>query len=90
MSNVTFDFRMSREGGNAPIQVEKIMKVHAEIEYVKDGKNIHSDICPPKCSSDGRKYEEYRKLIHEFLDEWLDESGGTGRFYIGAENFGEK
>lgn len=63
------------------------MKVHAEIEYTEEGRNIHSDICPEDCSSDGLKDLEYRKLLHTFLDEWLDKSGGTGIFYIANESY---
>ena len=71
-------------------------KVHAEIEYQKpDGTWIHSDICPPDCSSDKIEYTfkrdtgdfTYRKYLHDCLDEWLDNSNGTGIFYIKDEKF---
>lgn len=61
------------------------MTVCAEIEY---GPGIHSDICPPgcdiarvdePCGDDG---ETYRSFLHDCLDEWLDNSNGTGIFYI--------
>ena len=57
--------------------------VHAEIEYER----IHSDVCPPKCSSKNLKNKEYRKFIHSVLDEWLDESKGKGGFYIKEEGY---
>jgi len=31
--------------------------------------------------------DNYRKMIHVCLDEWLDHSGGRGIFYIGEENY---
>jgi len=61
------------------------MKIHAEIEYKnKDGLSIHSDICPPNCQD--MSDAEYRKIIHQCLDEWLDNSKGTGGMYIKNEN----
>ena len=61
-------------------------KVHAEIEYKnEDGEFVHSDICPPKCSSDNLSVPSYRDLLHAFLDEWLEHSNGTGGFYIKDE-----
>jgi hypothetical protein len=69
-------------------------KVHAEIEYQKpDGTRVHSDICPPKCSSDNLNYISkrmdfsYQKFLHDCLDEWLNESNGTGIFYIKDEKY---
>ena len=61
---------------------------HAEIQYTseKDG-TVHSDICGSDLKS-----RKWRKLLHESLDEWLDESNGTGFFFIGNdldEYFGE-
>lgn len=62
-------------------------KIHAEIEYTDTEKgSIHSDICPPKCSPDGLSDPEYRKFLHQALDEWLDKSNGTGIFYIKSED----
>jgi hypothetical protein len=59
--------------------------VHGEIEYInKQGASVHSDVCPP--DHDFEKInKEYRDFLHEILDEWLDESGGSGGFYIKAE-----
>lgn len=62
--------------------------VHAEIEYIDENNNkIHSDICPPNCNSDGLKNKDYRKFLHECLDEWLDNSNGSCGFYIKDENY---
>lgn len=63
------------------------MEVHAEIEYrEQNGNSIHSDICPPGCSSENMNDEEWRKLMHDCLDEWISKSGGTGIFYIKGED----
>ena len=70
-------------------QRKKMMmkKVHAEIEYINsDGNSIHSDICPPDCDFSNIT-EEYKKFLHDCLEEWLIKSGGTGQFYIKAEDF---
>lgn len=70
-------------------------EVHAEIEYFpnKNKCHIHSDVCPPRCSSDNMHDPEWRELIHSALDEWIDESKGTGVFYIkqgGYDPFGHQ
>jgi hypothetical protein len=58
-----------------------------EIEYLKvDGTKIHSDIDP------GDKVEKlkdpsYRKFLHDCLEEWMNESRGTGGFYIKQEGY---
>ena len=57
-------------------------KVHAEIEYA----GIHSDVCPPGCDADKLTDPEYRKYIHDLLDEWLDNSKGLGCFYLSHED----
>ena len=61
-------------------------KVHGEIEYMREneeyGKHwVHSDICPPECDLNNIS-DEYRKFLHDILDEWLNNSQGTGIFYI--------
>jgi hypothetical protein len=70
--------------------------VHAEIEYQKeDGTWVHSDICPPNCDSDNLNYVfkredgdfTYSEYLHRCLDEWLNNSNGTGAFYIKNEDF---
>lgn len=65
------------------------LQVHAEVEYQTEteqyGKHsVHSDICPPDCDLSNIT-EEYRKYLHDNLDEWLDKSNGTGIFYITGE-----
>lgn len=68
------------------------MAIHAEIQYdAKDGP-VHSDICPPDCKFTND--DDYRKFLHDCLDEWINWSSGTGFFYIGngkslADNFTE-
>ena len=63
-------------------------KVHAEIEYFKEnGESIHSDICPPECSSYNVNDPYWRKLLHDCLDEWLDKSRGTKGFYVCEESY---
>ena len=60
-------------------------KVHAEIEYRREDEIwVHSDICPPSCDLNNLD-DEYRKYLHDSLDEWLNKSGGTGIFYITGE-----
>lgn len=70
--------------------------IHAEIEYQKeDGTWVHSDICPPNCSSENLEYTykrdsgdfTYRSFLHDCLNEWLDNSKGTGMFYIMEDNY---
>ena len=64
------------------------MKVHAEIEYSGNGEiGIHSDICPPNCDSKHMNDLEYKKFLHQCLDEWLEKSNGTGGFYIKQEGY---
>lgn len=64
------------------------MKVHAEIQYInKEGNTVHSDICPHDHDSINMTHPEYRKFLHDCLDEWLDYSNGTYYFYIKGEGF---
>ena len=60
------------------------MSVVAEIEYInEDLETIHSDIGPR--SGDlhaGLSDPDFRKYLHDNLDEWLDKSDGTGIFYV--------
>lgn len=59
----------------------------AQIEYInKDLESVHSDICPPNHAL-VKLTPEYRKMLHECLDEWLDKSGGTGCFFIGEGEY---
>ena len=61
-------------------------KVHCQIEYKGEPYNIHSDICPPKCTHDLMD-KEYKAFLHESLDEWLENSNGTGAFWIAEEDY---
>jgi hypothetical protein len=67
------------------------MNVCAEIQY----DDVHSDICLGHNMSEFAVDPEYRALLHDCLDEWLNKSDGTGGFWIGdpafmAENFKEE
>lgn len=63
------------------------MVVHAEIIYVREnGESVHSDICPSMCLFENLN-EKHIKYLHDCLDEWLNNSRGTGIFYIKNENF---
>jgi hypothetical protein len=63
------------------------LQVHAEIQYKTEGEDgpvtVQSDICPPDCSN--KFTQGYREYLHDCLDEWLDNSDGTGIFYITGE-----
>lgn len=62
------------------------MKFCGEIEYWSwDVGAVHSDVCHACASSDsGPKLDDdHRALLHRYLDEWLDNSGGTGFFWVG-------
>jgi len=59
--------------------------VCAEIQY-RENRNgegpVHSDLCPTNhefSSIDA----EMREMYHRCLDEWLNNSKGTGHFFIG-------
>lgn len=63
-------------------------KVHSEIYYTREaGVNVHSD----QCGAIGCNFEniddEFRKYLHDSLDEWLNKSNGTGIFYIKEEGY---
>jgi hypothetical protein len=65
------------------------MKFCGEIQYETPEGNVHSDICF-NCnpSNDARTLtENYRKFVHECLDEWLNKSNGTGAFWLGDPNY---
>jgi hypothetical protein len=70
----------------------------AQIGYdLVDGMPIHSDLCWQAVEGvpenpTGRVYfsETYKKFLHANLEEWFNNSGGTGYFYIGTyENMKE-
>jgi hypothetical protein len=59
------------------------MSIHAEIMYDSPAGSMRGRyVCPPKCEPVFTP--EYRKFLHNCLDEYLDKSKGTGIFYIGA------
>lgn len=48
---------------------------------------IHSDIGPAYGDlSKGLQKSDFRKFLHDNLDEWLDNSDGTGIFFITGES----
>ena len=61
------------------IKVDPITIV-SEIEYINEkGLSIHSDLdFDIKLIKD----DEYKKFLHDCLDEWFDKSNGTGGFYV--------
>ncbi len=62
--------------------------VQAEIEYQKKDKTwIHSDIEPYGGCKFKDLDDDHRKFLHDCLDEWIDNSDGTGCFYIKDETF---
>lgn len=73
------------------VQGEQVSKGFCgEIQYTSTDENgneiayIHSDIC--WCCRDeaaAPPAEEYRKFLHNLLDEWLDAANGTGAFWVG-------
>lgn len=64
------------------------MKFCGEIAY--DGTDgVHSDICWScgPASEGGPLTDEYRALLHACLDEWLDNSNGSGAFWVGDGSY---
>lgn len=55
-----------------------------EICYATDSGNVHSDICK---HSEGELTEEYRRFLHNCLDEWLRQSNGSGAFWVGDPQY---
>lgn len=58
------------------------MDVCGEIEYETADGGVHSDICIVH-NGDYRVAPETRQFLHACLDEWLDNSRGTGMFWVG-------
>jgi len=58
-----------------------MMNFCGEIQYENEMGTVHSDICLH--SEEGMVTEDYRKLLHDCLNEWLDKSNGTGAFWVG-------
>lgn len=67
---------------------ENKIKFHGEIVYDTEVGGVHSDICNG-CFADTpvELTEEYRKFIHDCLDEWLNKSNGTGAFWVGDPDY---
>lgn len=62
------------------------MKFCGEIQYTLPGVgSVHSDICHACVAPDqGPELDDdHRVLLHRYLDEWLDNSGGAGFFWVG-------
>jgi len=55
-----------------------------EITYETSEGNVHSDICKHKYDV---LPENYRKFLHECLDEWLDKANNTGAFWVGDPKY---
>lgn len=65
------------------------MKFCGEIQYDTPEGAVHSDICF-NCnpSNDSRALTEtYREFLHKSLDEWLNNSNGTGAFWVGDSQY---
>ena len=66
------------------------MKFHGEITYEDQNKGgVHSDICwccNPRTEEQPID-DDYRKMLHECLDEWLNKSNGTGAFWVGDPEY---
>lgn len=56
---------------------------YASGEYGTETCDVHSDICPPGHNIEGLSDSEYRDFLHKCLDEWLNNSAGSGYFFIG-------
>jgi len=55
-----------------------------EIQYFPKDSSVHSDICK---HNDGPITDTYRKFLHDCLDEWLNQSDGTGAFWVGDPEY---
>lgn len=61
-------------------------RVHSEIEYTdKNGECMHSDLVGGVFNKIV-KSDEARKILHDALDEWLNNSNGTGHFIISSDD----
>lgn len=55
-----------------------------EIQYQTSEGTVHSDICWHDAAE---RHPEYRRLLHKWLDEWLDMADGTGAFWVGDPDY---
>lgn len=65
------------------------MKFCGEIIYFPKDSSVHTDVCF-NCtpSNDSRSLtDSYRKYLHDNLDEWLNNSKGTGAFWVGDPEY---
>lgn len=65
------------------------MKFCGEITYFPPDTSVHSDICfncNPQ-SEDKLMNDDYRQFLHNCLDEWLNNSNGTGAFWLGNPSY---
>lgn len=66
------------------------MKFCGEIQYDNEKGGVHSDICFSCYGDKGNTPDaEYRKFLHDVLDEWLDKANGTGIFWVGSNEYWE-
>ena len=54
-----------------------------EIAYDGENGGVHSDICWHEKDDQKAISDNYRKFLHDCLDEWLNKSNGTGAFWLG-------
>lgn len=57
--------------------------IHAEILYGTDKGLVHSDVCTADIS------DEYRELLHQCLDEFLNNYDPSGGFAVGNFTLGD-
>jgi hypothetical protein len=58
-----------------------------EIAYIQDVRNkesVHSDIYSEGGSD---LTDEFKKFLHDCLDEWINKSNGTGIFWVGDPDY---
>lgn len=61
------------------------MEFCGEILYDTAEGMVHSDIC---FHANGKEMsDDYRKYLHDSLDEWLNKSIGTGAFWVGDPDY---
>lgn len=63
------------------------MNFCGEIIYGTNSGGIHSDICFHPDNEDNKITDDFRKFLHDCLDEWLDQSNGTGLFWLGDSQY---
>jgi hypothetical protein len=70
------------------------MRFHGEISYLQNvigEESVHSDVCF-NCNPNNNEVnftQEDRDFYHSLLDEWLNNSNGTGAFWIGDLDYFE-